>query len=134
MPTSSPTNGIQSEARASDGRPLGYGTGDGSTVTQATSITTGVEINANSGTITTVSSTLATGVDATFTVTNDKVEANDVPVVCTKSYGGTADGIPICNVSAVADGSFDVNIRNTGAVTLDAVIVLSFNVFKGSAS
>ena len=134
MPQSSSTHGLQDEARASDGRPLGYGTGDGSTVTQATSITTGVEINANSGTITTVSSVLATGVDATFTVTNDKIEANDTPIVVTKSYGGTADGIPTASVSAVADGSFDVNIRNQGAVTLDAVIVLSFSVIKGSAS
>jgi len=106
----------------------------GGAVTQATDITTGVTLNARTGQITTVSSTLGTGADATFTVTNNTVGATSVIVVHTATYGGTADGIPVCNVTAVAAGSFDVNIRNTGATTLDAVIVLSFMVLGGGIS
>ena len=113
---------------------VGYGTGAGSTVTQATSITTGVTINKVCGTITTVSSTLGTGADATFTVTNSTVAATDVVIASIKSYGGTADGIPTVHVSATAAGSFDVNIRNQGATTLDAVIVINFAVIKAVAA
>lgn len=113
---------------------VGYATGAGGAVTQITTIATGVTLNTVTGTITTVSSTLAAGADATFTVTNSAVAATDVVTACTKSYGGTADGIPVVNVTAVAAGSFDVNIRNTGAVTLDAVVVLSFAVIKGVAA
>jgi hypothetical protein len=113
---------------------IGYSTGAGGAVTQITSITTGVTSNTVCGTITTVASTLVAGADATFTVTSSAVAANDVVTACTKSYGGSADGIPICNVSAVADGSFDINIRNTGAVTLDALIVLNFAVIKSVAA
>ena len=105
---------------------------DGGAVTQITSITTGVTLSTHSGAITTVSSTLVAGADATFTVTNTQVGADDLIIVHTKTYGGTADGIPICNVEAVAAGSFDLNIRNTGAVTLDAVVVISFAVIQGA--
>ena len=121
-------------ARADTGYSPKLEQNDGGTVTQITSITTGVTLNTNSGQITTVSSVLATGVDATFTVTNSEVAATDVVIVNTGSYGGTADGIPVCNCSAVAAGSFDINIRNTGAVTLDAVIVINFVVVGGAAS
>jgi hypothetical protein len=115
---------------AGDG--LGYGTGAGGTRTQITSITTGVGLNAICGEITTVSSTLAAGADATFSVTNTAFETGDVVIVHTKSYGGTADGIPICNISSVdgATNTFSINIRNTGAVALDAVIVISFAIVK----
>ncbi len=107
---------------------------DGGTVTQVTSITTGVTLNTLSGQITTVSAGLATGVDATFTVTNSKVVATDVVICSTGSYAGTADGIPVCQIEQVGAGSFDVNIRNTGAATLDAVIVLNYVVIGGESS
>ena len=118
----------------SDEDVVGYGTGAGGTVTQATSITTGVTLSKPCGTITTVSSTLVAGADATFTVTNTLVAATDVIVANVKSYGGTADGIPVVNVTAVAAGSFDLNIRNTGAVTLDDTVVISFAVVKAVAA
>jgi len=109
-------------------------TGNGGAVTQITSITTGVTLNTDAGEITTVSAALGAGVDATFTVTNSAVEAADCIIVNTKTYGGTADGIPICTCQSVAAGSFEINIRNTGAVALDAVVVISFVVIGGSAS
>ena len=108
--------------------------GDGGTVTQATDINTTVVLNTESGQITTVSTTLAAGVDATFTVTNSAVAAQDVVICNTGSYGGTADGIPICNTESVGAGTFDINIRNTGAVALDAVVVINFAVVGGSAT
>jgi hypothetical protein len=113
---------------------IGYATGAGGAVTQASTITTAVTLNKVCGTITTVSSTLATGVDATFTLTNSTIAATDVVVASVKSYGGTADGIPVVAVTATAAGSCKINIRNTGATTLDAVILINFAVIKGVAA
>lgn len=104
-----------------------------STVTQATSITTGVTINAISGAITTVSQTIAAGSEATFTVTNNKVAATDVVVVCLKSTS-SAGGPFIVAVTAVASGSFDITITNTHATTAgNNTLVINFLVLKATA-
>lgn len=124
--------GITSSSPTGTG--IGYATGAGGTVTQATSITTAVTLNKLSGTITTVSSTLAAGVDASFTLTNSTIAATDVVLVSIKSYAGTSDGIPIAKVQATAAGSCVINLHNQGAVTLDAVIVINFVVIKGVAA
>ena len=113
---------------------LGYGTGAGSTVTQITSDSTAVTINAVCGQITTFALVLATAVDTSFTVNNSNVEAGDVVVVSTKSYGGTSDGIPVVAVEATAAGSFVINLMNNGAVTLDALAVINFAVIKAVAA
>lgn len=113
---------------------IGYATGAGIAVTQGTSTTTTVVGNGVCGTITTFAQTAAAGVDVSFTFTNSAIAANDVVVVSTKSYGGTADGIPIAAVQATAAGSCIINIRNTGAVALDALCVLNFAVIKAVAA
>ena len=84
------------------------------TVTQATSITTGVTVNAASGVITTVSSTLGALTATSFTVTNSAVVAGSAVVASVENYGGTyvTNGIPIVNVSTVGAGSFVVEIVN----------------------
>lgn len=104
-----------------------------SSVTQATSITTGVTINAPCGTITTVSQTIAAAGEASFTVTNSVVEANDVVIVNVKTH--TSGGGPfIAYVSAVAAGSFQITLTNPAAAAAgDNVLVLSFAVIKVSA-
>lgn len=125
---------ISNFAKASKPAAPGYEAGAGGAVTQITSITTGVTLSKPTGQITTVVSTLAAGVDASFTVTNTCVEAGDTIVINTKSYAGTADGIPICKIQSVADGSFIVNVHNQGAVALDALIVMSFAIIKAKAA
>ena len=95
------------------------------TVTQLTSITTGVISNTSSGVITTVSSTLATLGKATFTVTNSKVTTASV-VLVTAVY--TGNGNAIATVGAVSNGSFTVNIGNASATTLNAVVKINFVV------
>ena len=113
---------------------LGYSTGAGGAVTQITSATTSVTLNKLCGQITTVPLALAAGVDVSFTLTNSFIAAGDVVVVSTKSYGGTSDGIPIASTQATAAGSCIINIRNTGAVTLDALAVINFAVIKAVAA
>lgn len=103
------------------------------TVTQATSITTGVTVNASCGTIVTVSQTIAAAAEASFTVTNSFVEANDVVIVNVKSTS-SAGGPFIAYVSAVAAGSFQITLTNPHAANAgDNTITLSFAVIKVSA-
>lgn len=99
---------------------------DRGTVTQATSITTGVTCNAMAGTITTVSQTVAAGAEASFTVTNNRVKATDVVNVSIKSTASAGKFIPW--VSATADGSFEVTVTNVDAAAGNNTLVLNFVV------
>lgn len=105
---------------------------DRGTVTQATSISTGVTLNKLAGTITTVSQTIAAGAEASFTVTNSEVAATDVPVVALKSTA-SAGGPFMVAVTAVAAGSFTITITNTHATNAgDNTLVISFVVLKAA--
>lgn len=101
-------------------------------VTQGTNITTGVTCNAYSGVITTVSQTVAAAGEAEFTVTNSKVAATDVVVACIKTH--TSAGSFIVATSAVADGSFKLQLTNLHASTAgNNVLVINFIVIKAVA-
>jgi len=101
-------------------------------VTQATSISTGVTCSAYSGVITTVSQTVAAAGEAEFTVTNSKVAATDVVVACIKTH--TSAGSFIVATSAVADGSFKLQLTNLHASTAgNNVLVINFVVLKAVA-
>lgn len=106
---------------------IGYGTGAGSTVTQATNASTAVTINAVCGQITTVALTTAGEAEEAFTVNNTTVDANDVVVVST-TYAGA--GKPIVFVTNQAAGSFVMNITNVSESSLDAACVINFAVIK----
>lgn len=123
----------------SDYNTTGYRNADGvivtqgqAAVTQATSITTGVTCNANSGVITTVSQTVAAGAEADFVVTNSKVKATDVVAVCIKTH--TSAGTFIASIAAVADGQFTIRLTNLHASAAgDNVLVVNFLVLKAEA-
>jgi hypothetical protein len=115
---------------------FGYKTGKGvgGTVTQITDRSTGVTINKLSGTITTDATSLATGAEATFVVTNSKVAATDVVVVSLKS-GTTTPGSTLVSVTAVAAGSFSITLANLHASVADtAAAVINFAVIKSTAN
>lgn len=115
--------------RNDDGVPV---VGGQAAVTQATSITTGVTLNAYSGAVTTVSQTVAAGAEAEFTVTNSKVAATDVVVACIKTH--TSAGTFAADVSAVAAGSFKLRLTNLHASAAgDNVLVINFLVLKAVA-
>lgn len=107
---------------------LGYGTGAGGTVTQATSRTTGVTLSKPTGAIT-LFTAAGSATPATFTVTNTLVAATDTINVSVKS--GT--NVYIATVSAVAAGSFNITFWTTGGTASDAP-VFNFALLKGVAS
>ena len=106
---------------------VGYATGAGGTVTQATSRTTGVTLNKTTGAIT-LFSAAGTTTAATFTVTNSTVAATDVIILNQKSGTDLYDLM----VTAVAAGSFNLTFRTTGGTTTETP-VFNFAVIKAVA-
>lgn len=111
-----------------DTKGVGYETGAGGAVTQATSRTTGVTLNKVCGAITLVSAAGSTTF-ASFTVTNSAVAATDTVIVNQKS--GT--DLYEIHVTAVAAGSFRVTFRTTGGTTTEQP-VFNFSVIKAVAA
>lgn len=108
--------------------PIGYGNGAGGSVTQATSRTTGVTLGAACGQITLFSTTTLANTFASFTVTNAAVTATSV-VITNFSSGATADRYGLL-VTAVADGSFRVQIHNIVAVGVAEAPVVNFAILS----
>jgi hypothetical protein len=96
----------------------GYATGAGAAVTQATSRTTGVTINAPCGAVTLFSAAGSTAA-ASFTVTNSTVQATDVIVLSQRSGANKY----VLLVTAVANGSFEVTVYTTGGTTTEAPVI-----------
>lgn len=103
---------------------IGYGTGSGGTVTQASSRTTGVTLNKTNGAITLVSAA-GTATWQSFTVTNSTVAATDTIKVSQKS--GT--DLNMIHVTAVGAGSFRISFATTGGTTTEQP-VFNFAVLK----
>lgn len=107
---------------------LGYGTGAGGTVTQATSKATGVTLSEYCGQITLNNAALAADTTVSFTLTNTTIDAGDV-LILNHVSGGTA-GAYTLNASCGA-GSALISVRNVTAGSLNEAIVLGFVVIKG---
>ena len=105
----------------------GYITGEGGTVTQATSKATAVTLNKKCGRITMNAASLAAATTVTFTLTNSTIAATDL-LVLNHVSGGTA-GAYLLNAQAAA-GSASINVRNVTAGALAEAIVIGFAVIK----
>ena len=105
----------------------GYITGEGGTVTQATSKATGVTLSKKCGQITMHDASLAAATTVSFTLTNSTIAATDL-LVLNHVSGGTA-GAYLLNAQAAA-GSASINVRNVTAGALGEAIVIGFAVIK----
>ena len=112
----------------SAGSAVGYSTGTGGTVTQATNKSTGVTLNKRCGQITMNNAALSAAAEVSFTFTNSTIAATDV-VVTAISSGATA-GAYNTHVDAIAAGSCRISITNFSAGPLSEAIVLNFAVIK----
>lgn len=111
---------------------VGYATGAGCAVTQATNKSTGVTCTGMSGAVTMNGAALAAAAEVGFTVTNTSVAATDVIVLSIKS-GATADSYTV-TTDAVAAGSFRISVGNVSAGSLSEAVVISFAVIKAVAA
>jgi hypothetical protein len=111
----------------STGGGIGYGTGAGGTVTQATSKTTGVTLSKVTGQITMNNAALTADTTVSFTLTNTTIAATDMILVQHISAGTV--GAYVCS-AAPAAGSATVYVRNVTAGSLSEAIVLQFAIIK----
>jgi hypothetical protein len=108
---------------------LGYGTGSGGTVTQATSKATGVTLNKPTGQITMNNAALAAGATVSFTFSNSLVSATDMLLMTVSN--GTSYSVENYAVSA---GVAQVRITNITGGSLSEAAILNFALIKGATS
>ena len=104
----------------------------GGTVTQASSKSTGVTLNTESGQITMNDAALAAAAEVSFTVTNSEIAATDV-VVVNHGSAGTA-GSYLVAANTIAAGSFAITVSNVSGGALSEAIVINFVALKGASS
>jgi len=99
------------------------------TVTQLTSSVTPVTVNVQSGTVTTVSQTLAAQSFATFVVNDNKITANSVVVANISNYTGTT-GLPVAYVTSIGTGVFSIVVSNYHTtVALNGALTVAYISF-----
>jgi hypothetical protein len=118
---STPTHNAIAAAPAIGIGPAGFGT-----VTQLTSKSQGVTVNAKAGVVTMHNAALAASAAIQFTMTNSAITGTDV-VVTNQGTGGTAGSYQAHCVDTGA-GSAIFRIVNTSAGSLSEAVTLNFVV------
>jgi len=111
---------------------LGYAAAAQGTVTQATDKSTAVTLNKSMGRITMNGASLATATNATFTLNNSLISANDT-VILTISGGQATAGSYNVFANALASGSVSITLRNISGGTLSEAVVINFCVIHGAS-
>jgi hypothetical protein len=106
---------------------IGYLTGSGGTVTQATSKTTGVTLHKTNGQITMHNASLSGYAAVSFTLTNSTIDAGDVLVL--NHIGGGTLGTYAMNARSAAD-SATISLSNLNNGSLSEAVVIAFAVIK----
>lgn len=112
---------------------LGYGTGAGGTVTQATSKTTTVTLNKPTGRITLNNSALGASSVASFQF-NNSIFADTDQMIFRVAGGALDNSNYIVYAHGGTAGSAVVAVRNLSAGSLSEAIAVDFAIIKGAAS
>ena len=111
---------------------FGYTAAAQGTVTQATSKSTAVTLNKSAGRITMNNASLATATNATFTLNNSLLSANDT-VILTISGGQATPGSYNVFANALATGSVSISLRNISGGSLSEAVIINFAVIHCTA-
>tara|TARA_R110002012_G_scaffold321839_1_gene551775 strand:- start:125 stop:1012 length:888 start_codon:yes stop_codon:yes gene_type:complete len=115
---------------------VGYSSGDGGTVTQASSRTTGVTLNKLSGQITLVSAQITAHEANEFVLTNSFIAATDVVIVNLSGSSASDKKFYTVNITNVSAGACTISVGNNDNASIPAAgaeaPVLSFMVLKAS--
>ena len=122
--TNAGTNNFVGHHVASPIGTVGYATGAGGTVTQATSKATAVTLNTPCGQITTNNAALAATTEVAFTLTNSVISATDVvhAVVGSGNYD--------VRVTDTASGSCIIRLKNLTGGSLSDAVTINFIVLR----
>lgn len=110
---------------------VGYSTGAGGTVTQATNKSTGVTLSKVTGQITMNNAALAAGAIVSFVLTNTAIAAGDILALNHVSAG--TPGAYTLNARCAA-GSATIDVQNNTAGSLSEAIVIGFVLIKGATT
>jgi len=110
---------------------LGYTAAAQGTVTQATSKSTAVTLNKSAGRITMNNASLATATNATFTLNNSYISANDT-VILTISGGQATPGSYNVFANALGTGTVSITLRNISGGSLSEAVVINFAIIHCS--
>ena len=106
---------------------IGYTAAAQGTVTQATDKTTAVTLNKPAGRITMNGAALNTATNATFTLNNSFISANDT-VILTISGGQATPGSYNVFANALAAGSVSISLRNMSGGSLSEAVVINYAI------
>jgi hypothetical protein len=106
---------------------IGYTAAAQGTVTQATDKSTAVTLNKPAGRITMNNASLTTATNATFTLNNSFISANDT-VILTISGGQTTPGSYNVFANALGAGTVSITLRNISGGTLSEAVVINFAI------
>lgn len=108
--------------------PVGYQSGSGGTVSQATSRTTGVTLNKPCGNITMFSAAQAAAAVVSFTLTNSFIAATDFLLI--QHISGTNAGAWHFSV-VCSNGSAVIYVKNISSASITSATPFRFSVIKG---
>jgi len=111
---------------------IGYQTGRGGTVTQATSKSTEVTLNKPSGRITLNGAALAAGATASFTLNNTSIAETDTVAISLSGAMGTFVNYNLW--SYVGGGYVLIAIKNISGGSLSDAPTINFAVIKGASA
>jgi hypothetical protein len=106
---------------------LGYTAAAQGTVTQLTSKATAVTLNKPAGVITMNNASLNTATNATFTLNNSLISANDT-VILTISGGQATPGSYNVFANALSAGSVSITLRNISGGPLSEAVVINYAI------
>lgn len=106
---------------------LGYTAAAQGTVTQLTSKSTAVTLNKPAGVITMNNAALNTATNATFTLNNSFISANDT-VILTIAGGQATPGSYNVFANALSAGSVSITLRNISGGSLSEAVVINFAI------
>lgn len=110
---------------------VGFASGAGGTVTQATSKATGVQLDRPAGAITLNAAALAASTTVSFVLTSNAIGGNDV-IILNHISGGTPGSYTIN--ARCANGSATIDVRNISLGSLSEAIVIQYVVIKGATT
>lgn len=109
---------------------LGYGTGAGGSVVQATSKSTAVTLNKPTGQIAMNAAALAAGASVVFTVNNSIADYTDGVVVNSPDLGLNYR----IESPTITVGSFSIRVTNISAGSLSQAVLIQFAIIKGAVA
>jgi predicted ThiF/HesA family dinucleotide-utilizing enzyme len=111
---------------------IGYSTAAQGSVTQLTDKSTAVTLNKSAGRITMNAASLATATNATFTLNNNLISANDC-VILTISGGQTTPGSYNVFANSLSAGSVSITLRNISGGTLSEAVIINYAIIHSQS-